>query len=57
MQKNRVLHKLGYEKSNDKLFGEKRKSNIVTTLVLEPTFFEVWQNGFLYFGVVIGNLG
>ena len=29
MQKNRVLHKLVYEKSNDKLVGKKRKSNTV----------------------------
>ena len=24
--------------------------------VIEPTFFEVWQNRFLYFGLIVGNL-
>lgn len=31
--------------------------NTVKTHVKEHTFLEVWQKRFLYFGVVIGNLG
>ena len=32
-------------------------ADTVKTRVWEPTFFQVWQNRFLYLGVVIGNLG
>lgn len=37
-----------------KIFGD--FSTTVKTLLLEPTYFEVWQKRLLHFIVVIGNL-
>ena len=34
-----------------------KTDTVKTRRLLEPTFFQVQQNRFLYFGVVIGNLG